>query len=399
MSHLSKKSALFRAGCVSVLSAAAFLSLGCSDPATSGPLPLSESAPPVVEGYARLVHATYTDAVDAQTALDTSIEAFLAAPSEASFESAKGAWLAARTPYGQTEGFRFYGGPIDDDDGPEGRINAWPMDEAYVDYVQGDIGAGIINDPATYATIDEGLLAMLNEMGGEKNIASGYHAIEFLLWGQDMNVDGPGTRPFTDYVTGGTGTASNQDRRAAYLRAAGKLLAEDLGLVLGEWNEGAPYRVSFNALPPEEALRRILLGIGSLSGAELAGERMQVAYDTKEQEDEHSCFSDNTLADLLNNARSIQNVYTGEYGTFNYQGIDELVRERDVQLDERVKAEMAASIAAIEAIPAPFDQAIQGDDSAEGRKRVLAAIGALRKQTTSIVEVATLLGITLNIEE
>jgi putative iron-regulated protein len=379
--------------------AAAFLLAGCGPDTTSGPPPLSESAPKVIEGYADLVFTTYSDTLDGAKGIDTSLDALVKTPSDMALAAAKQTWLDARNAYGQSEAFRFYGGPIDDADGPEGRINAWPMDESYVDYVDADPAAGIINNPATYPTIDGPLLTSLNEKDGEKNISTGYHAIEFLLWGQDKNASGPGARPFTDYVVGAGGTAANQDRRGAYLLATGKLLIADLTLVHGEWTDGGAYRTSFMKLPPEEALRNILLGMGSLSGAELAGERMQVAYDTKEQEDEHSCFSDNTITDLANNARSIQNVYLGKYKDLDVPGLDELVRERDPALDKRMQEELAASIAAIEAIPGAFDQAIQGDDAAEGRVRVAAAIKALRTQTTTIVEIATLLGITLNIEE
>ncbi|MBK9263643.1 MAG: iron-regulated protein [Polyangiaceae bacterium] len=375
------------------------LLVGCGPDAVSGPPPLAESAPKVINGYADVVFATYTDALEGANAIDTTLGALVTNPSDTTLGAARTTWLEARNAYGQSEAFRFYGGPIDDDDGPEGRINAWPMDESYVDYVDADPAAGIINDSMTYPTIDGPLLTSLNEKDGEKNISTGYHAIEFLLWGQDKNASGPGARPFTDYVVGAGGTASNQQRRGDYLLATGKLLIADLKPVADEWADGGAYRASFVQLAPEEALRRILLGIGSLSGAELAGERMQVAYDTKEQEDEHSCFSDNTIADILNNARGIQNVYLGKYKDLDVPGLDELVRERDAALDKRMQEELSASIAAIEAIPAPFDQAILGDDSSEGRMRVDAAIKALRKQTTTIVEIATLLGISLNIEE
>lgn len=373
--------------------------VGCGPSESSGPPPLSESAPKVMEGYTQLVFATYSDVIDGAKNIDTNLDALVANPSDASLSAAKQAWLDARGPYGQSEAFRFYGGPIDDADGPEGRINAWPLDEAYIDYVDGDPAAGIINDLVTHPKIDETLLISLNEKDGEKNIAAGYHAIEFLLWGQDQNANGPGDRPFTDYVVGASGTAANQDRRGTYLRTTGKLLLADINPVVSEWAEGGAYRSSFVKLAPEEALRRILLGIGSLSGAELAGERMQVAYDTKEQEDEHSCFSDNTLADLANNARSIQNVYLGKYGELDLPGLDEIVRERDSALDQRMQEHLSATIAAIEAIPGSFDQAMKGAESDEGRQRIAAAIKALRTQTTTIIDIAILLGISLNIEE
>jgi len=386
------------AGALVAFVAAGFLA-GCGSDPPAGPPPLSQSAPKVIDGYAQIVFATYTDTLAGMKTMDTSIEALVQNPSETTLAAAKKAWLDARQPYALSEAFRFYGGPIDDADGPEPRINSWPLDESYIDYVEGNPTAGVINDPTTYPTIDEPLLISLNEKDGEKNISAGYHAIEFLLWGQDMNVDGPGNRPFTDYVFGANGTAANQDRRGAYLNTVGKLLVNDFTPVVGEWAEGGAYRSSFVILAPEEAVRRILLGMGSLSGAELAGERMQVAYDTKEQEDEHSCFSDSTLADLANDARSIQNVYLGKYGNLDVQGLDEIVRERDAALDKRMQEQLAASIAAIEAIPAPFDQAMKGDDTSEGRMRIAAAIKALRTQTTTIVDIAILLGISLNIEE
>lgn len=373
---------------------------GCGPAESSGgPLPLSESAPKVLDGYAQIVSATYADIMDDAKKIDTSLEALVANPSDTSLAAAKQTWLDARVVYGQSEAFRFYGGPIDDDDGPEGRINAWPLDELYIDYVEGTPTAGIINDLTAYPMIDQSLLVSLNEKDGEKNIAAGYHAIEFLLWGQDTNANGPGNRPFTDYVVGAGGTAMNQDRRGTYLVTAGKLLIADFTPVAAEWAEGGAYRSSFVKLEATEGLRRILLGMGSLSGAELAGERMQVAYDTKEQEDEHSCFSDNTIQDLANNARSIQNVYLGRYGTLDVPGLDEIVRERDPDLDKQMQENLAASIAAIEAIPAPFDQAMKGADTDPGRVALAAAIKALRTQTTTIIAIAQLLEIPLNIEE
>ena len=391
--------AAWRTGASGLVLGAGVILVGCGSPEPNPVPTLPKNTPQAIDGYAQIVSATYKDVLGGAMALDGSIEAFVADPTDTNLMAAKQAWLDARDSYGQSEAFRFYDGPIDDLDGPEGRLNAWPLDESYIDYVDGNPMAGIINDAMTYPTIDEPLLISLNEKDGEKNIAAGYHAIEFLLWGQDMNAMGPGNRPFTDFVSGAAGTAQNQDRRRSYLQVSGKLLINDLNPVIAEWEPNGAYRSAFVKLAPAEALRRILLGMGSLSGAELAGERMQVAYDTKEQEDEHSCFSDNTITDLANNARSIQNVYLGKYGTLDVPGLDEVVRERDAALDQRMQENLKASIAAIEAIPAPFDQAMMGADDSEGRVRIAAAIKALRTQTTTIVDIALLLGISLNIEE
>jgi putative iron-regulated protein len=351
----------------------------------------------VVDNYAVIVHASYTDSLNRARELRTAVDAFVATPSTTTLAAAKAAWIAAREPYGQTEVYRFYDGPIDNPtDGPEGQINAWPLDEAYVDYVMGNATAGIINNPGDFPTLSKEVIAEQNEKDAEENISTGYHAIEFLLWGQDLSPTGPGQRPHTDYLTAG-GTAANQARRGQYLKLVAELLVDDLQAVTDAWAPGgANYGAQLKAAADNEALRRMLQGMGSLSGAELSGERMATAYDNRDQEDEHSCFSDNTHRDLRGNAVAIQNVYLGRYGTIDGPGIDELVRARDPMLDTKMTTELAASIAAIEAIPAPFDQALQ--DDANGRVKIMAAITALRAQTDTMVEIATLLGITLNLE-
>lgn len=356
-----------------------------------------EGAAPVVDNYATIVRTSYADSLAKARDLKTAIDAYVATPSAATLEAAKTAWLAAREPYGQTEAYRFYDGPIDNpEDGPEGQINAWPLDEAYVDYVVGNANAGIINNPAMFPTLSKELIAEQNENGAEENVSTGYHAIEFLLWGQDLSATGPGARPHTDYLTTG-GTAANQDRRGQYLKLVAELLVDDLQSVTDQWAPGGSnYAADFRAIDGREAVRRMLQGLGSLSGAELSGERMATAVDNRDQEDEQSCFSDNTHRDLRGNAIALQNVYLGRYGTLDGPGLDELVRARDPELDTKMQQQLAASIAAIEAIPKPFDQALQ--DDANGRPKILAAITALREQTDTMVEIATLLGVQINLE-
>jgi putative iron-regulated protein len=351
----------------------------------------------VIDNHATIVHASYSDSLTKARDLKNAVDAFVAAPSATTLQAAKQAWLAAREPYGQTEAYRFYDGPIDNpEDGPEGEINAWPLDEAYVDYVVGDDSAGIINNPAMFPTLSKAVIAEENEKGAEENISTGYHAIEFLLWGQDLSETGPGARPHTDYLTTG-GTAANQARRGQYLKLVAELLVDDLEWVTTQWAPGGTnYAAEFRSVDQREAFRRMLQGLGSLSGAELSGERMATAFDNRDQEDEHSCFSDNTHRDLRGNAIGLQNVYLGRYGSIDGPGLDDLVRERDPQLATKMQQQLAASIAAIEAIPTPFDQALQ--DDANGRMKISAAITALRDQTDTMVEIATLLGVQINLE-
>ncbi|MEJ7604423.1 MAG: imelysin family protein [Kofleriaceae bacterium] len=347
-----------------------------------------EDARPVIATYATNVHANYVDTLEGAIALQAAVETLIATPNETTLQAARTAWIAAREPYGLTESYRFYDGPIDNPtDGPEGQINAWPLDEVYIDYVVRDPAAGLVND--TSVTLTKDLLASRNEQGGEKNISTGYHAIEFLLWGQDLSPTGPGARPATDYAT-----ADNADRRKQYLALVTELLVDDLTTVRDAWVPNTGYAAELVAAMPAEAVRRMIQGMGALGGAELSGERMATALDNQDQEDEHSCFSDNTHRDLRANAIAVQNVYLGRYGATDGVGIEDLVKSRDPALATRLAAELAASVALIESIQAPFDQALLDDQE---REKIEDAVSALQKQTDTIVEVATLLGITLNL--
>lgn len=365
-----------------------------------GTLLVSASAHAAVEpaavfaNYANIVHATYADALLTAKNLQKAVDSFVAAPSADGLAAARKAWLAAREPYGQSEVFRFYGGPIDDAKDIEGRLNSWPLDEAYIDQVKGKPASGLINNPAAPLAIER--LIKLNARGGEANIATGYHAIEFLLWGQDSSEQGAGDRPYTDFVDG---QAKNADRRRQYLKLVTDQVIADVQYLADQWADGKPnYRAAFLKEQPESALRKILTGMAVLSSAELAGERIQVALDNQDQEDEHSCFSDNTHRDIVANALGIRNVMMGEYkridgSVVSGPGIKDLVAAKDAKLADKLVADFGASVAAAEAIQAPFDREIMGRKDAAGRKRVQAVIAALKTQTKTLVTAARTLGV------
>jgi putative iron-regulated protein len=325
--------------------------------------------------------------------LQAAVEQFVAGPTAHRLTEVREAWLAARGWYGQTEAFRFYGGPIDGENGPEGRLNAWPLDESYVDSVEDQPDAGIINDRAL--TISKAVLAENNERGGEENVSTGWHAIEFLLWGQDLSDDGPGARPYTDFVDG---ERPNADRRRRYLEVVTDMLIDDLQWLADAWAPGREnYRRGFEA-GAMESVRKIIVGIGSLSRGELAGERLEVPMSTQDQEDEHSCFSDNTQRDVLANALGISNVWLGRYlrrsGTLlEGPSLRQLVASADPALAERTTRQIAASVAGARAIEAPFDREIIGDSEAPGRLRVRATIDSLVQQSKDLVDSASALGI------
>lgn len=377
----------------------------------------------VVSHYADIAHATFADAHSTAQALQAAVNAFVAAPSEATQQAAKDAWLAARVPYMQSEVFRF-GNPLVDE--WEGQVNAWPLDEGLIDYVADDYDYALGNDGAIaniissqsiqvgeekidVSNLTPELLAGLNELGGsEANVATGYHAIEFLLWGQDLNGTQPGAgeRPYTDYLTDENCTGGNCERRAQYLTVVTDLLVDDLAEMTAQWAAGNPenYRTELLAESAEQGLRKAFFGMGSLSLGELAGERMKVALEANSTEDEHDCFSDNTHNSHYYNAKGIRNVYLGEYkkvdGTLlTGPSIAQLVQASDAAVDQLLQAKLANTEKSLQVMVdaaengMAFDQMIDPDNTA-GQQIVRDSIAALVEQTTAIEQSALALGIT-----
>ena len=83
-------------------------------------------------------------------------------------------------------------------------------------------------------------------------------------------------------------------------------------------------------------LANVLRGIGALSAGELAGERIAVALETKDQEDEHSCFSDNTNADIVGDLIGVRQVYLADFPGVDGTSISDLVKKVDPALDTKL---------------------------------------------------------------
>jgi putative iron-regulated protein len=376
----------------------------------------------VLDTYADIAQAGYEDSVTLAKQLETAVEALVADPSAETMTAAREAWLASRVPYMQTEVYRF-GNPIVDD--WEGKVNAWPLDEGLIDYVDASYGTSS-GDNAAYAanvianaeltlsgetvdasTIDAALLAeTLHELGGvEANVATGYHAVEFLLWGQDLNGTGPGAgdRPWTDYAKGDDCTNGNCARRGEYLLTATHLLVDDLEWMASAWGPEGDARADLTAEGEDAGVARILTGMGSLSYGELAGERMQLGLLLHDPEEEHDCFADNTHNSHYYDALGIVNAYRGRYTRIDGSVVDgasvsDLVAAKDGEADKALVASLDATMAAMGALKdradngEAYDQMI-GEGNEAGNAVVQAAIDGLTAQTRDIEGAVAVLGL------
>ena len=374
----------------------------------------------VLTNYANIAAAAYGDALTTARTLQIAVNALIATPSAQTQQAAKDAWLAARVPYLQTEAFRF-GNPIVD--AWEGQVNSWPLDEGLIDYVDVSYGGAteenafaVLNVIATpkfvlsgtdidATTITPDLISgPLQEADGiASNVATGYHAIEFLLWGQDLNGTSPGAgvRSFTDYAVGDACTNGNCDRRAAYLQSSTALLVSDLETMSANWAAEGPARTAVSA-DETAGILTVLTGMGSLAYGELAGQRMKLGLLLNDPEEEMDCFSDNTHNSQYYDGLGIQNVFLGTYtrvdGTVvSGASLSDLLVKTDPALNTQLTADLAKTMSALGAMKTaaeagmPYDQMIAPGNT-EGAALIMAAVNGLVAQTASVERAVTALG-------
>ncbi|WP_108258478.1 imelysin family protein [Mangrovicoccus ximenensis] len=375
----------------------------------------------VLATYIDMGQAKFEDSLSTAKVLQEKVDALVADPSPQALDAARQAWLAARIPYQQSEVYRF-GNPIVDD--WEGKVNAWPLDEGLIDYVDDGYGGptdenelAALNVIATPeftvggATIDASEITpdfiegVLHEADGvETNVASGYHAIEFLLWGQDLHGHeaGAGERPWTDYAAGDDCTHGNCDRRGDYLKAAAALLVRDLEFMASQWQEGGEARAALEA-DVDAGIVAIVTGMGSLSYGEQAGERMRLGLMLNDPEEEHDCFSDNTYNSHFYDGVGIRSAYIGSYtrvdGTkVEGPSLSELVAEADPELDAELRAKLDATVDALLQMKIAGDAGFKYDmmlerGSEAGEALIMGGVNGLVDQTRSIERVVSVLSL------
>ncbi len=378
------------------------------------------SSQEVLKTYADIAEAVYEDSLDTAKVLRSVIQNFVNNPTEQNLQDAKDAWLAARVPYQQSEVYRF-GNPIVDD--WEGKVNAWPLDEGLIDYVESNSygdqsdenenyvsnvianklikinGKNVSTSPITKELIAE----KLQEAGGvEANVATGYHAIEFLLWGQDLNGTdaGAGSRPATDFNISNCSNG-NCERRAEYLKVATDLLIDDLEEMASNWRSNGQARNDLMSGGTKKGLTAIITGLGSLSYGELAGERMQLGLMLHDPEEEHDCFSDNTHNSHYYDLIGMINVYTGKYVGVNGRiisgvGLGDLVRQKNASLHNEMMNKLSETLISMNHMKKTaeagksYDQMLASDDD-HGNQIIQDVVDHLKEQTLSIEKLIAVL--------
>lgn len=208
----------------------------------------------------------------------------------------------------------------------------------------------------------------------------GFHTIEWLLYGE-----------------GGSKTPSDfTDRELDYLKATGAELKTITEALEKSWSEGVEgqgaYAETFRTAgddgnqkypTTQGAGLEIVDGLVTIAN-EVASGKLGKPYNEKDTTLVESQFSYNSLADFQANIRGLKMAYNGDsVAGDDTKGLSDWVQKRDSELDSRLESEIDEAIAAIDAIPEPFRDAITSD---EGRPKVQTAIDKVKTVRDTLSE-------------
>jgi putative iron-regulated protein len=278
-----------------------------------------------------VAQANYNDLAQRTTTLQQAVAAFTASGSEADLASCKQAWHDARHAWENSESMLF--GPVSTGN-IDPRIDTWPVN--FVD-LDAQLSSGNAFTPAYISGLEDAL--------------KGFHPIEYLLFGQDGNKT----------------AAQFTDREREYLTALANDVAQLTATLANAWapatsgnysevlrTAGEGSTVYGTRLAAFEELVNAMAGICD----EVANTKMFEPFQAQDPSLEESPFANSSIADFTNNIRGIQNVYLGRYGSTDGVGLEDLVRQYNLQLDGQIKLQITAAIDALNAITVPFGEAI-----------------------------------------
>lgn len=272
-------------------------------------------------------------------------------------------WIEARKYWELSEAFLF-GAAADYNIDPH--IDSWPLDLSQLATVlkAGDIEARIAAGTAGY-----GLL--------------GFHAVEYVLFKNGSEGDATNrVRPVATITEAerafAKAVAADMRDQCIRLEAAWagldnvgeakrKLLEEaELNPTLDYGTQLANAGLAGNAKYKTQAaaFEEILVGASDIAN-EVGNTKISDPMDSKKWSDVESPHSWNSVTDFADNIRSVRNAY---YGTLDGQraasSLSAHVASIDRAADQQVQTAIAAAIAAIEAMPKPFRNYIDGHDAA-----------------------------------
>lgn len=346
--------------------------LGCSTPAEDDTLQKA-----VMGDLAKIViYPWQKELATEATAVESTVTAFCAASTEANLVAAQNAWRKARIPWKHAEMVRL--GPVE-----ELRLGAaidfWPVRPDTIE-------AAITSAPEPVTA--EHIAALGTS-------SKGLPAIEYLLFDP---IGGNAT-----ILTSLGGMDAAAVKRCDYARALAETFANDAAALEAAWNPmgGAYIDELVNAGAGSKTFtsgQAGIAGIVNLLNASLQGlneNKLSAPLGLNTASPDatlvESRYSDNSLTDLLENLRGVEEIYYGRHGETSGQGLSVLVNARSSAIDSAVKTALTDAESKVSAIAPPLRTAITAQP--ETATATHAAIRALRIRLST--DVASVLGVSI----
>lgn len=310
---------------------------------------------------------------------------FTQIPTFLKFNDFKGKWITARHHFQILQLYkRMQGGIANPMDYVEGEVETPLMDPSYIDYVTGD-PVGIITDPTNYPNIQGTTVAAWHETAGS-NKTLGFQVVEFLLWGEDTNPNGPGARTSVDYDVGDP----IGDRRRAFLSFAMFFL--DLEVNKNFYT--ANFEEAVLRADNESFLTFVLNGVIMYIEDDVVARALNKTFISQDPNDELNVFSDNSLNEIGKMLEALDLVLIGRdyFSEHNNMFLLDFIRFIAPETAASIETSLTAAHETIASINGSFDNAINNPSE---RPKIQQAMGHLNSVASDLRSFGVNYGLTL----
>jgi putative iron-regulated protein len=270
------------------------------------------------------------------------------------------------------------------------RVNAWPIQGGYIDYLPGYQFTGIINDSTLAITLDN--LLSQHQFSDLSDVSVGFHALEFLLWGEGFD------RPASDFQASdsqlseqGIELDANNRRRTYFELLTSHIIAELDGLSQRWERQTTTNGTYLDELPPGAQLSFLLTSSYRVLNDYLLERLISPFRGGDGYEVNESPYSKTTLEGMITVLDQLGHWLDGTVME-EQQNLLQFVTDHEPELADQIRKNFKACILAIDGLGTNYPAGLAPDD-----KRFLLAQQQLGQLITDLVNLTESLNLRLQL--